>query len=172
MRDRPDVGGYTSGYVEERLEAAGRTLIALPWAGCFPAGMTCLWPEAGGGEPRRYAVPSSVAISAMSEAYDWMRLITDPDPGQLVMMRRLVLMRSLVLPDSEASKPVYMHTWRDLSRMFDLHRDTLQARWGRGIDAITRRLNRPAVCARLGAAFGQAPSRCKTVTTAATTVWN
>jgi hypothetical protein len=150
MHDRPDAGGYTAAYIERRFEDAGRTLIALPWAGCFPAGMTCLWPEAGGGEPRRYAVPRSVEVSAMSETYDWVRLITDPDPDRLVMMRRLVLMRSLVLPDSPQATPAYCHRWRELSRTLGLHRDTLQARWGRGIDLIVGRMNRPGLCARSG----------------------
>jgi hypothetical protein len=154
MRSRPGPGGYTAGYVEDRLEKAGRTLVALPWAGCFPAGITCLWPEAGGGEPRRYAVPGSADISAMAESYDWIRLISDADADRLIMMRRLVLMRSLVVPDSPADKPRYCYTWRDLRRMTGLHSDTLKDRWGLGIDRITARLNQPGLCARAGGRIG------------------
>jgi len=77
----PDPGAYTAAYVEDRLE----------WAGCFPAGMTVFWPDISGREPRRYAVPTMAAITAMDEAYRWVGLITDPDPDRLVMIRSLVL---------------------------------------------------------------------------------
>ncbi len=140
----PDPGGYSANYVESRLEAAGRTLLALPWAGCFPAGFSCLWPETTGGEPRRYAVPSMSAVTAMDEAYRWVGLITDPDPDRLVMIRSLVLRRSLVAPDSPENDPKYHYCWRDLQRLTGLHRDTLKTRWGRGIDLIVVALNRPA----------------------------
>jgi hypothetical protein len=157
MRDWPEPGAFTASYVESRLEDAGRTLMALPWAGCFPAGITCLWPEAGGGEPRRYAVPTSAEITAMMRAFEWVALISDPDPDRLVMMRRLVLMRSLVEPDSPTVKPAYEHSWRKLCGMFGLHRETLQARWGRGIDTIVGRLNRPGLCVRAGGRVGPGP---------------
>jgi hypothetical protein len=157
MRDRPEPGAYTAGYVESRLEDAGRTLMALPWAGCFPAGVSCLWPETGGGEARRYAVPTSAEVSAMGQAYDWIPLIADTDPERLVMMRRLVLMRSLVRPDSPIGHPVYVHSWRRLGAMLGLHRETLQTRWGRGIDAIVARLNRPGLCTRAGGRVGPGP---------------
>jgi hypothetical protein len=152
LRGRPDPGGYSAPYVEDRLERAGRTLLALPWAGCFPAGFTCLWPEVAGGASRRYAVPSISAVSAMDEAYRWITLITDPDPDRLVMIRSLVLRRSLVIPDSPEEKPEYCYRWRDLQRSTGLHRDTLRDRWGRGIDLIVGGLNRPAVYGRESAA--------------------
>jgi len=159
MRDRIEPGAYTAGYVERRLEDAGRTLAALPWAGCFPAGMRSYWPETGGGgEPRRFAVPKNSDISAMTEAYDWVSLITDSDPDRLVMTRRLVLMRSLVVPDSFDDRPRYIYSWRKLSDMLGLHRDTLQTRWGRGIDAIVGRLNRPGLCVRAGGQVGPGPA--------------
>ena len=158
MRGRPEPGGYTAGYVEDRLERAGRTLWALPWAGCFPAGLTCLWPEAGGGEPRRWSVPPAAAISMMGEAYDWVQLIADPDRERLIMMRRLVLMRSLVIPDSPDSAPRYVYSWRRLNAMLGLHRDTLRDRWGRGIDTIVIRLNRPGLCVRAGGRAGPGPN--------------
>ena len=141
LRRRPGVGGYTANDVEDRLEQAGRTLLALPWAGCFPAGLTCLWPEAGGGEARRYALPTAWAITEMDEAYRWIGLISDPDPDRLTMMRRLVLMRSLVIPDSPETQPGYRHKWSSLAQLFGLHRETLKTRWGRGIDLIVARLN-------------------------------
>ena len=151
MRGRPEPGGYTAGYVEEEFERAGRTLLALPWAGCFPAGFTALWPEAGGGEPRRYDTPTTAAISRMDAAYRWIPLISAPDPEMLIQMRRLVLMRSLVFPDKADDDPKrYQFGWRKLQRMTGLHRDTLRDRWGRGIDLVVSRLNRPGLCAASG----------------------
>lgn len=159
MRDRkPAPGGYKADYVEARFEAAGRTLVALPWAGCFPAGITCLWPEAGGGELARWSVPDAAEISAMTECYHgWIPLISDADPLRLVMMRRLVLMRSLVMPDSPADSPRYVYSWRRLGKMTGLHADTLISRWGWGIDAITRRLNKPGLCRASGGKIGPSP---------------
>jgi hypothetical protein len=158
MRRRPEPGGYTPGYVEARFEEAGRTLMALPWTGCFPCGLTCLWPEVADNAPRRYDVPLTRSITEMDETYRWISLITDPDPQQLMAMRRLVLMRSLIFPDSPASDPKYKYTWRALQRMTGLHRDTLMDRWGRGIDRIVGRMNRPGLCARSGGQIHPGPA--------------
>jgi hypothetical protein len=139
----------TAAYVEQRLEDAGRALMALPWAGCFPAGLRTLWPETGGGEPRRWDPPSARAITEMDEAFRWCEAIADAD------QRSLVLMRSLVWPDKADDDPRrYVWGWRRLRRTTGLHSDTLVARWGRGIDQIVRHLNHPH--ARQGAeAFGR-----------------
>ena len=159
MRGRPEPGGYTAGYVKARFELAGRTLMALPWAGCFPAGITCLWPEVAGGEPRRYDVPATAAITQMDEAYRWIALISDADPERLIAMRKLVLCRSLVFPDKEPDDPErYKFSWRSLQRTTGLHRDTLIDRWGRGIDLIVGRLNRPGLCHRSGGKIWPGPT--------------
>jgi hypothetical protein len=154
MRDRVEPGGYTAPYVEDRFERAGRVLMALPWIGCYPAGLTCFWPEISGDVPRRWAVPPQYEITRMAETYDWVRLIADPDPARLIMIRRLVLMRSLVKPDSPQEEPDYKFSWRKLVRMTGLHRDTLITRWGEGIDRIVGRLNHPGLCARSGGRIG------------------
>jgi hypothetical protein len=127
--------------IEARLMAAGRVLMALPWAGCFPTGFRSLWPDAANGVPRSVRQPpSSREISAMDEAYRWIAFIGDPDE------RRLVLMRSLVLPDSAFGTPRHVWTWNRLRRVTGLHPDTLMVRHGRGIDRIVRALNGRARC--------------------------
>jgi hypothetical protein len=136
MPERPEPGRITAAYVEARLESAGRALMALPWAGCFPAGLRSLWPEVADNSPRRWDPPTSRAISDMDEAYRWCGLIADAE------QRKLVLMRSLVWPDSPSDQPRYKYPWRELRRITGLHSDTLRVRWGRGIDTIVTRLNR------------------------------
>ena len=142
MTERPSPGGFSAGYVEARLESAGRSLIALPIAGSVPAGMRTLWPwpQASAAGERRWGLPLAREITEMDEAYRWCELIADVD------RRRLVLMRSLVFPDSPADFPRYRYSWRSLARQTGLHRDTLMMRWGRGIDEIVVRLNRPGFC--------------------------
>ena len=139
---------FTAAYVEARLEDAGRALMALPWAGCFPAGIRTLWPEVAETDASRWDPPSSRAISEMDEAYRWCALIADTE------QRRLVLMRSLVFPDSPPDAPRYKFPWRELRRITGLHSDTLMARWGRGIDTIARRLNQPGLCSAAGGKLG------------------
>lgn len=149
MADRPNPGGFKAGYVEARFEEAGKTLLALPWAGCFPAGLRTLWPETSASDvQRRYPIPSSQAISEMDEAYRWVGLVKDMEE------RRLVLMRSLVFPDSPKDRPRYVWSWRRLRSTTGLHTDTLQGRWGRGIDRIVAALNRPGFCVASGGPFG------------------
>jgi hypothetical protein len=114
--------------VEARLAQAGRVLLALPHAGCFPAGFRTLWPGTAGA-PGQAWVPAPGEITAMDEAYRWAGLIDDVDE------RRLVLMRSLVRPCGG-----HVWSWRRLSRLTGLHRDTLMTVWGRGIDRIVRGL--------------------------------
>ena len=111
-------------------------LLALPWAGCFPCGFRTLWPETEAAYPRR-PVPSSHQISAMDQAYRWTALIPESEE------RRLVLMRSLVLPPSASGRPRYVWSWGRLRRATGLHPDTLKKRWGRGIGRIVVELNRP-----------------------------
>ena len=147
MRAGP-VGRFNAAAVEERLSEAGRVLLALPWSGCFPAGFRCLWPDQGG--PSAWCrMPTACEITAMDEAYRWTSFIADQDE------RRLVLMRSLLLPDTASGRPHYVWTWRRLQRTTGLHRDTLKTRWGRGIDRIVRGLNAPVPhsLARTPAAF-------------------
>ena len=52
MRDDGRQGRITEAEVEARLADAGRVLLALPWAGCFPCGFRTLWPETEASRPR------------------------------------------------------------------------------------------------------------------------
>ena len=137
MRDDRRQGRITEAEVEACLADAGRVLLALPWAGCFPCGFRTLWPETEAARAR-HPVPSSHRISAMDEAYRWTAFIPD------VEERRLVLMRSLVLPDSAFGTPRYVWSWGRLRRATGLHPDTLKKRWGRGIGKIVSALNKPS----------------------------
>ena len=153
MRDDRRQGRVTEAEVEVRLADAGRVLLALPWAGCFPCGFRTLWPEIESARPR-HPVPSSYQISAMDEAYRWTAFITE------VEERRLVLMRSLVLPDSAFGTPRHVWSWGRLRRATGLHPDTLKKRWGRGIGRIVSALNRPSPSAATGGSIvGVRPSR-------------
>lgn len=150
MRAGPLRVGFTEGEVEARLTDAGRVLLALPWAGCFPCGFRSLWPETEPSGSRRRP-PSAPQIDAMDEAYCWTSLIVDQDE------RRLVLMRSLVLPMSPHGTPRFVYSWRRLGRITGLHADTLKKRWGRGIGHIVTGLNRAdarSVHGKPGARFG------------------
>jgi len=89
----------------------------------------------------------------MDEAYRWTSFIADQDE------RRLVLMRSLLLPDTAGGRPCYVWTWRRLQKMTGLHRDTLKARWGRGIDRIVRGLNEPVRHSVARGSAGFSPDR-------------
>ena len=135
---RGDDGQFTEAEVERRLAEAGRVLLALPWAGCFPAGFRRMWPRMEGETYVRRTMPSSRDISAMDEAYNWTALIPDPEE------RRLVLMRSLVLPPTPFGTPRYVWSWTKLRRSTGLHPDTLQKLHGRGLARIARGLNAPA----------------------------
>ena len=135
MNQRPRPLRMTASEVESRLADAGQALLALPHAGCFPAGFCTLWPDAGGSAARGDFLPSPAEISAMDEAYRWVGLLPDVDE------RRLVLMRSLVRPGFPGGPRRYVWTWRRLCRTTGRHLDTLKAIWGRGIDRIARALN-------------------------------
>ena len=135
MRDENRRGAYTEAEVEARLTDAGQVLLALPWAGCFPCGFRCPWPNPDTSRSARRRPPTSLQIDAMDQAYTWTAHIRDQDE------RRIVLMRSLVLSISTCGKPRHVWTWGRLRRATKLHPDTLQKRWRRGIRHIVFALN-------------------------------
>lgn len=130
-------GAYSDREVEARLGEAGRVLLGLPWAGCFPGGFRCPWPDAQPTIAHRRRTPTSHQIDAMDEAYAWVALVLDVDE------RRLVLMRSLMLPPSRTGRERHVWTWGRLRRATGLHPDTLKKRHDRGIGRITFGLNHP-----------------------------
>jgi hypothetical protein len=119
---RRSSGRYSEAEVEAPLADAGRVLLALPWANCFPFGLRTLWSEAEVDASARRPIPTLDQIRAMDQAYRWTALIARPEE------RRLVLMRSLVLPASASGRPRYIWSWRRLQRATGFHPDTLKTR--------------------------------------------
>jgi len=142
LRDDAHRHRYSEAEVEARLADAGRILLALPWANCFPFGLRTLWSEAEIDASVRRPIPTSDQIRAMDQAYRWTALIARQEE------RRLVLMRSLVLPALASGRPRYVWSWRRLQGATGFHRDTLKERWGRGIGHIVDALNRYTLSGR------------------------
>jgi len=153
MSERERRGGFSEQEVEARLAEAGRVLVALPWAGCFPCGFRSLWPASAPATERRRP-PSSLQIDAMDQAYSWTALIRNQDE------RRVVLMRSLMLPPSPSGKPRYVWTWGRLRRATGLHPDTLKRRHAAGIGEIVQAL-RMAPAAAAGSIGSRSASRMR-----------
>lgn len=132
-----------------RLEEAGRTLLALPKAGCYPGNYKVAWPEVvhaaieaygWDGELPRAAVPAAAAITRMDEAWRWVSLIRE-DRRQ---HRRIVLMRSLVNPITER------HQWsyRRIGKAFGWDYRAVQRWHEQGIDMIVVALRNKAIEAK------------------------
>lgn len=126
--------------IEDRLERAGATLLALPTTG-WPSGMRCGWGEVVNDYREAYgwsaatvqpATPSAAAISAMDEAMSWLSLI--PDSNQ--MARRIVAARSLV----SAITGRHVFTWRRLGEKLSLHHTIVQRWHAQGIGHIVQAL--------------------------------
>lgn len=127
----------------DRLERAGETLMALPARGCFPAAfptasLSHLIPRES--ELPRVPRPSARDVSRMDEAYGWVRLL--PSATRLdVQRRRIVLMRSLVWPDSERPDP-HVWSWRRLADRLGPDHHTVQRRHAAAIASICAAVNR------------------------------
>ena len=129
-------GELTVAYVTERLEQAGRTVLALPQAG-FTLGIKSGSPdfvrqvaEAYGWdrEQLRPAHPSNKAIDLMDEAYAWLSYI----PDSRMLERRIVGIRSLVHPLTDR----HLYPWRKIGTLLNLHHKSVQARHAEGIGDI------------------------------------
>ena len=134
-------GPYDAQLVIDRLEEAGRTLIALPGSGCGPGTYKAAWPEfpqlqaeAYGytEEEQRPATPSAAAITRMDEAFGWMRLIP-PDKGS---WRKIVLLRALVNPVTDKHR----WSWRRIGQRYGWHHQAVQRWHAEGIDRIVAEL--------------------------------
>jgi hypothetical protein len=125
-----------------RLEDAGATLLAMPDRGPstrlrqmrFEIVHTAL--EAYGWEtpPLRAPAPGSGAISAMDEAFGWLRYIPD---GNFVM-RRIVGARALVHPLTRR----HLFTWRRLAAVVGADHKSVQRWHGQGVNMIVLALAR------------------------------
>jgi hypothetical protein len=128
--------------VLSRLEEAGATLLAMPDHGPstrlrqmrFDIVHTAL--EAYGWEapPLRAPAPDSAAISAMDEAFGWLRHIPD---GKFVI-RRIVGARALVHPLTRR----HLFTWRRLAAVIGADHKSVQRWHGQGLQMIVSALNR------------------------------
>jgi len=128
--------------VLSRLEAAGAALLAMPDRGPstrlrqmrFDIVHAAL--EAYGWEtpPLRAPAPDSAAISAMDEAFGWLRHIPD---GNFVI-RRIVGARALVHPLTRR----HLFTWRRLAAVIGADHKSVQRWHGQGLQMIVSALNR------------------------------
>lgn len=125
-----------------RLEEAGRTLIALPGKGCFPAREGSSWPAVVHDFAEGYGyhdvkvrppVPSAQEITRMDEAYRWVGLIDE----RLISHRKIVLLRSLVHPVSERHR----FSWRKIGKLFGWSHEAVRVWHAQGIDRIVAAAN-------------------------------
>lgn len=122
--------------VVARLEAAGRTLLALPMSGhrlgVRSGGLEFMREaiEAYGwsGVTVRPAAPSAKAITQMDEALSWLSLI----PGDQLVVRRVVGCRALVHPVTGR----HLHSWRALGAVLGVNHHQARRWHERGIHAI------------------------------------
>ena len=144
---------FDAALVVARLEAAGRTLLALPSTG-YSTGLrvsrleivqSAL--EAFGAEcgPVRAAVPSAAQISQMDEALGWISLIPIETvargrPGGGNVLRRIVGARALVGPVTER----HIYSWRRLGGVLGADHKAVQRWHAQAIDLIVAALNRPS----------------------------
>lgn len=144
--------------VRDRLDDAGRTLVALPMPkGERPQGMRSHWPEtARQAEDAFFALvgaddqikqefsqdynavrvaPSARAVARMEEVLNWLWYLTDE------RKRRLCLARALIHPVSDR----HVVSYRKLGRLFGLHHDTIRAWHDRALSELAQALTRDQV---------------------------
>lgn len=130
--------------VVDRLERAGRTILALPRTG-YTTGMrtggfdfirTVAESYGWSSEPLRPPAPSAAEITSMDEAYGWLACI----PDSQVVTRRIVGARSLVHPVSYR----HLYTWRAIGSALNMHHNTVQKCHAEGIRIIVAALLREA----------------------------
>jgi hypothetical protein len=132
----------TAEAVIARLEDAGATLLAMPSRGYtthmrqmrFDIVHTAL--EAYGWEAPvlRAPVPSAAAISAMDEAFAWLRLI----PEESYVLRRIVGARALVHPITKQ----HLYSWRRLAATLGADHKSVQRWHGAGVATMVETLRR------------------------------
>ncbi len=144
--------------VRERLEDAGRTLVALPMPrGERPQSVQSHWPEtARQAEDAFFALvgaddqikqdfsrdhnavrsaPSARAVARMDEVLNWLWYLSDE------RKRRLCLARALIHPVSDRR----LVSYRKLGRIFGLHHDTMRAWHDRALSDLAQALTRDGV---------------------------
>ena len=125
------------------LEAAGKTLLALPEGGIFPAGVGAAWPsfvremvEAYGYDEARPRMPAPTArqIEEMGVVFGWVGTI----PNDRYVLRRLLLLRSLVHPLSDR----HSYSWRDVARMVGTNHFSVRVWHGQGLRLVLEALRK------------------------------
>jgi hypothetical protein len=133
-----------AGYVIERLEEAGASLLALPDTGWStrlrrsPIDIVRATAESYGwaGARLRPPVPESAAISRMDEAMAWLLLI----PEDRYVLRRVVGARSLVHPITER----HLFPWRRLGSALGADHRAVQRWHAQGVAIIVAALSQRA----------------------------
>ena len=129
-------------YIVQRLEDAGRAILALPATGYTTRlrvshlDIVQTMTEAYGYTDARLRppYPAAAAIDAMDEAYAWLALIPD---GKFVI-RRIVAARSLVHPLTDR----HLYPWRRLGNAVGADHKAVQRWWAQGVDFIVAGLGR------------------------------
>jgi len=127
-------------FVVAHLEAAGKTLLALPHTGFSPRMRTnavfsvasdCGWFS---GSAAKCPRPMPQAIDAMDNTLMWLTYI----PDSMHVLRRVVGARSLVNPLTDR----HLYSWRKLGTFLDADHKTVQRWHAQGIGCIVNALNR------------------------------
>lgn len=151
-------GAALRALIVERLEEAGRTLLALPRTGYTTALRQSrleivrqvgeLYP-AEPGKRVRPAMPEAGAITRMDEAFGWLGLI----PADRYVLRRIAGARALMDPLTGR----HLHSWRRLGTLLGADHRAIQRWHGDAIGLIAAGL--AAGCRLPCPAGGAGPSR-------------
>lgn len=134
-------GAALRALITERLEEAGRTLLALPRSGYTTAlrqSRLEIVRSAGEiyaaepGRKLRPPMPEAAAITRMDEAFGWLALI----PDDRFVLRRIAGARALMDPLTER----HVHSWRRLGALLGADHRAIQRWHGDAIGLIAARL--------------------------------
>jgi hypothetical protein len=128
-------------FAVQRLEEAGRTLLALPASGyntrfrtgSFDIVRSALESYGWGAQPIRPNIPPAAQITRMDEALGWISLI----PQDRYVLRRVVGARTLVNPLTDR----HLFSWRRLALVLGADHKAVQRWHALGIDMIVSAVN-------------------------------
>ncbi len=127
-------------YVVERLEEAGRTLLALPHTGpstkmrvsVLEVVRSAVEGDSPGEGRVRPAHPDSARVTRMDEALGWISLI----PRDRYVLRRIVGARALIDPTTDR----HLYPWRKLATALGADHKAVQRWHAQGISLIVASL--------------------------------
>ncbi len=125
----------------QRLEEAGRTLLALPASGyntrcrtgSFDIVRSALESYGWSSQPIRPSIPPAAQITRMDEALGWISLI----PQDRYVLRRVVGARTLVNPLTDR----HLFSWRRLALVLGADHKAVQRWHALGIDMVVSAVN-------------------------------